>query len=54
MESLLSRGADANLAAEGGVTALHAAAEMGSLELVKALIQVCSSSSFCSLRVAFL
>lgn len=40
IEDLASRGADANKAAEGGVTALHAAAEMGNLEAVKALLKV--------------
>ena len=40
--------ADASIAAEHGVTALHAAAELGNLELVHLLLQVCTSlPAFC-------
>lgn len=40
VEALATHGADANFAATGGVTAMHAAAEMGHLDIVKALVQV--------------
>lgn len=42
VEALAAHGADANLAASGDVTALHAAAEMGDLPTIKALIKVSS------------
>ena len=40
MKALLDAGADVSLAAEGGVTPLHAAAELGGLELVNLLLKV--------------
>ena len=40
MEALAAKGADANIAAQGGVTPLHAAAENGGLSMVQALLKV--------------
>ena len=40
VKALVDAGADVSLAAEGGVTALHAAAELGSLDLVHLLLKV--------------
>ena len=40
MEALAAKGADANVAAQGGVTPLHAAAENGGLSVIKALLKV--------------
>ncbi len=40
VRALVKANADVSIAAEGGVTALHAAAELGSLELVQLLLQV--------------
>lgn len=42
IETLSAHGADANLPANGGVTALHAAAEIGDLPTVKALLEASS------------
>ena len=46
---LIQAGADVNAKAAGGVTALHTAAECGSIETVKALLQVLNmySNTFC-------
>ena len=40
MKALVEAGADVTLAAEGGVTPLHAAAELGALDLVQLLLKV--------------
>ena len=40
IKALLRHDADVSIAAEGGVTALHAAAELGNLELVQLLLKV--------------
>ena len=40
IQQLAQHGADASLPATGGVTALHAAAEIGDAETVKALLKV--------------
>ncbi len=40
VKALVKANADVSIAAEGGVTALHAAAELGNLELVQLLLQV--------------
>ena len=40
LEELISSGADVNIAAHGGVTALHVAAESGHLGIVQTLLQV--------------
>ena len=45
IKALLEAHADMSIAAEGGVTALHAAAELGDLELVQLLLQVMLSLS---------
>lgn len=49
---LLKANADVSIPAEGGVTALHAAAELGNLELVQLLLQVtpCSQPYTCILN----
>lgn len=39
IDALSAHGGDPNLPAEGGVTALHAAAEVGVLAAVKALLK---------------
>ncbi len=40
VRALVKANADVSIAAEHGVTALHAAAELGNLELVQLLLQV--------------
>lgn len=40
LEELISSGANVNIAAHGGVTALHVAAESGHLGIVQTLLQV--------------
>ena len=40
VQALVDAGADVSIAAEGGVTSLHAAAELGALLLVQLLLQV--------------
>ena len=40
LNELISRGADVKVAAAGGVTALHVAAEAGDLGIVRALLEV--------------
>jgi len=45
VKALLKANADMSIAAEGGVTALHAAAELGNLELVQILLQVTTTLS---------
>ena len=47
---LVKAGAEVSIAAEGGVTALHAASELGNLELVQLLLQVnvCQLLLFCT------
>ena len=46
VEALVEAGADVNIAAEGGVTALHAAAELGNLPLVQLLLKVLPALTF--------
>lgn len=40
VKALVEAGANVSLAADGGVTPLHAAAELGGLDLVKLLLKV--------------
>lgn len=42
MKALVEAGANVSLAADGGVTPLHAAAELGVLDLVNVLLKVLS------------
>lgn len=50
VKALVDAGADVSLAAEGGVTALHAAAELGSLDLVHLLLKVPPLTPCCPLH----
>lgn len=50
VKALVDAGADVSLAAEGGVTALHAAAELGSLDLVHLLLKVPPLTPRCPLH----
>jgi len=40
LDELISKGADVNVAAAGGVTALHIAAESGDVGIVQSLLKV--------------
>lgn len=42
VKALLAAHAEVTIQAEQGVTALHAAAELGDMELVQLLLQVCT------------
>ena len=49
VQALVDAGADVGIPAEGGVTGLHAAAELGSLQLVQLLLKVLPAHMRCLL-----